>query len=112
LLIFNTSGNLYFILKIMGYLLSFLVLTAKLFNHFKKINMKNYFKVGVVALAIAFSFAACKGKSGSGSSDSDTTKKADTSMAKMADTTAKKDTAVKADTSKMKPMAKDTTKKK
>jgi len=92
----------------MGYLLLFLVLTTKLFNHLKKINMKNSFKMGALALVIAVSFTACKGKGASGSADSDTSKKADTSM-KMAPDTAKKDTSKKADTSKM---AKDTSKKK
>jgi hypothetical protein len=83
--------------------LLFWVLRAKLFNHLKKINMKNSFKLGVLALAIAFSFAACKGK---GAAGSDSTK---TDSAKM--DTAKKDTAKKmADTSKK--AAKDTTKKK
>ena len=74
--------------------------------------MKNAFKMGALALVIAVTFAACKGKGSAGSADSDTSKKADTSAMKMADTAAKKaDTAKKmADTAKK--MAKDTTKKK
>ena len=88
----------------------FRVLKAKLFNHLKKINMKNYFKLGVLALAITVSFAACKGKGGAGS---DTTK---TDSSKM--DTAKMDTAKKMmDTAKKmtdtaKKMMKDTAKKK
>jgi hypothetical protein len=94
----------------MGYLLLFWVLKAKLFNHLKKINMKNSFKLGVLALAIAFSFAACKGKGAAGA-DSAKTDSAKMDSAKM--DTAKKmmDTSKKmADTAKK--MMKDTTKKK
>ena len=93
--------------------LPFLILgiNGKTINHFKKISMKNSFKVGVLALAIAVSFVACKSKSASGSADSlkaaDSAKTADS--LKMASDTSKKDTSKK-DTSKMK-MA-DTTKKK
>jgi hypothetical protein len=96
----------------MGYLLSFSVLKAKLFNHLKKINMKNSFKLGVLALAIAVSFAACKGKGAAGG-DSTKTDSAKMDSAKMTADTAKKmaDTAKKmADTAKK--MAKDTSKKK
>ena len=80
----------------MGYLLLFWVLKAKLFNHLKKINMKNSFKLGVLALAIAVSFAACKGKGAAGS-DSTKTDSAKMDSAKMADTSKKmaKDTAKK-----------------
>jgi hypothetical protein len=92
----------------MGYLLLFLVLIAKLFNHFKKINMKNSFKLGALALAIAVSFAACKGK-GSAGADSAKMDSAKMDSAKMDST--KKDTGkMKADTGKK--MAKDTAKKK
>ena len=74
--------------------------------------MKNTLKIGALALFVAVSFAACKGNGSSGSSDSDTSKKADTSMAKMADTSKKADTGKMkmADTSKK--MAADTSKKK
>jgi hypothetical protein len=94
-----------------GYLLLFLVLKAKLFNHLKKINMKNSFKLGVLALAIAVSFAACKGKGAAGG-DSTKTDSAKMDSAKMATDTSKKDTGKMkmADTSKK--MAKDTSKKK
>jgi len=91
--------------------LLFLVLKAKLFNHLKKINMKNSFKLGVLALAIAVSFAACKGKGAAGG-DSTKTDSAKMDSAKMATDTSKKDTGKMkmADTSKK--MAKDTSKKK
>jgi hypothetical protein len=81
----------------LGYLLLFLVLISKTINHLKKINMKNAFKVGFLALAIAVSFTACKGSASTATADS----------AKMADS-AKAADSVKADSSKMK-MA-DTTK--
>ncbi|HAL82282.1 MAG TPA: hypothetical protein DCO83_08630, partial [Mucilaginibacter sp.] len=71
----------------------FLVLKAKLFNHLKKINMKNYFKLGVLALGIAVSFAACKGKGGAGS-DSVSVK---TDSTVKVDSTVKKDSTVKVD---------------
>ena len=80
----------------------FMVLIAKLFNHLTKINMKNSFKLGVLALAIAVSFAACKGK---GAAGADSVKTDSTKM----DTT-KVDTAKK-DTMKMDTTKKDTTKK-
>jgi hypothetical protein len=90
----------------LGYLLLFIVLIAKLFNHQKTINMKNSFKLGALALAIAVSFAACKG---SGSATTDTAKMDSAKMdsSKMAMDTTKKDTSkMKMDTTK-----KDTTKK-
>lgn len=92
----------------MGYLLLLWVLIAKLFNHFKKINMKNSFKLGVLALAIAVSFAACKGK-GSAAADSAKMDSAKMDSAKM--DTAKKmmDTAKKM-TDTAKKMMKDTAK--
>jgi hypothetical protein len=90
----------------------FFGIKIKTIKSLKKINMKNSFKLGVLALAIAVSFAACKGKGGSGSADSaKDTAKMDTA-AKMADTAKKMaDTAKKmADTAKK--MATDTAKKK
>ncbi|SEP43979.1 hypothetical protein SAMN05428947_11957 [Mucilaginibacter sp. OK283] len=88
----------------MGYLFLFKVLTEKLLNHsLKKLNMKNSFKLGLVALAIATSFAACKGSGSSSAADS---AKMDT--AKM--DTAKADSA-KTDTAKTDTTKKDTTKK-
>jgi len=84
---------------------------AKLFNHFKKINMKNSFKMGALALVIAVSFAACKGKGAAGadstkmdSAKMDSAKMTDTSK-KMTDTSKKMtDTTKKTDTAKMKKM--------
>jgi hypothetical protein len=78
----------------------------------KKINMKNSFKMGALALVIAVSFAACKGKGASAGADSakadsakmDSAKMTDTTK-KMVDTTKKADTSKKAvDTAKMKKM--------
>ncbi|MDB5117972.1 MAG: hypothetical protein JWQ79_3464 [Mucilaginibacter sp.] len=74
----------------------FIVLITKLYSHFKKINMKNSFKIAALALVIA-SFAACKGSSTA------TTDSVKTDSTKV--DTSKKDT-VKVDTAK-----KDTTKK-
>ena len=80
------------ILKIVGYLLLFIVLIAKLYSHFKKIIMKNSFKVAALALAIAVSFAACKGKGAAGA-DSVKADSVKADSAKM--DTAKKDTTAK-----------------
>ena len=92
-----------FFLKNMGYLLQLRVLR----RNKTIIQMKNSFKVAILALAIAVSAAACKGKSGAGA---DSTAKAVDTTAKAVDTTKKAaDTSKKAaaDTTK-----KDTTKKK
>ncbi len=90
----------------MGYLLLFMVLNGNYLITKKKINMKNAFKMGALALVIAVSFAACKGKSDSAATDSakmDSAKmdsaKVDTSK-KVADTTAKADTTKKDTTKK------------
>jgi len=93
----------------MGYLLLFPVLRANYLITLKKLNMKNSFKMGVLALAIAVSFAACKGK-GSSAADStktdsakmDSAKMTDTSKMKMADTSKKMADTTKKDTTKKK----------
>jgi hypothetical protein len=94
----------------MGYLLLFRVLKAKLFNHLKRINMKNSFKMGALALVIAVSFAACKGKGAAGA-DSTKMDSAKMDSAKMTDTSKKMTDTSKKMTDTSKKAAKDTTKK-
>ena len=80
----------------MGYLFVLLVLTFKLLITFKKINMKNAFKFGFLALVISLA-VACKGKE---SSSEDSTATDTTVVDSPAVDTAVVDTAA-ADTTKM-----------
>jgi len=93
----------------MGYLFRLAVLMSKIVTPLKKLNMKNAFKFGFLALAVTLSVAACKGSGSTTAADS--LKKAD-SIAK-ADSAAKAMTAdsTKKDSTVVDSAKKDSTKK-
>jgi hypothetical protein len=80
-------------------------------NILKLKNMKNSFKLGLVALAIATSFAACKGSGSSSATDS--AAKADSAKVDSVkqDSSAATDSTAKAGEAKVDSTKKDTAKK-